>query len=238
MICQWIRQLARAAILGTLFILPSSGALHGQTVPSAPRFELEDMPYGFRYGALRRAEGGQQYVRITPFMMPWYTIVPFPSEQTQAAHAWVPIDDEHTFAFTFNYTHADDAPLTPEQWTHQYEMASKFHKQRTRDNNHLQDRAAMKLDSWSGITQIPDQDAAIQESMKPIYDRSREHLGHADLAVVHMRAMLLSATRAVQEGRDPIGVRAAFPFDQIRCEVMVVPADQPWRELGLPAAVR
>jgi phenylpropionate dioxygenase-like ring-hydroxylating dioxygenase large terminal subunit len=202
----------------------------------APRLELQDMPYGFRYGALRQADGGAQYVRITPFIMPWYTIVPFPSEQVQAAHGWVPIDDEHTWAFTFNYTHADDSALTPERWTHPYEMADRFHKRRTRANNHLQDRAAMKVDSWSGITHIPDQDAAIQESMKPIYDRSREHVGQADLAIIHVRSLMLKSIRAVQEGGDPVGIGSAFPAEQIRCEVTVAPADKPWRELGLGQA--
>jgi len=202
----------------------------------APRLELQDMPFGFRYGALRQADGGQQYVRITPFIMPWYTIVPFVKEQTQAAHAWVPIDDEHCWAFTFNYTFADDEELTPEKWTHQYEMESRFTKQRTRANQHLQDRAGMKVDSWSGITLIPDQDAAIQESMRTVVDRSQEHLGRADLAIVHMRAIMLDSVKAVQEGRDPVGIRHDFPEPEIRCIVEVHPAAKSWRELGLPAA--
>jgi phthalate 4,5-dioxygenase len=201
----------------------------------SPRFELQDMPYGFRYGALRQADGEQQYVRITPFIMPWYTIVPFPKQQTQAAHAWVPVDDEHNWAYTFNFTFADDEELTPEKWTHPYEMESRFQKRRTRANNHLQDREAMKVDSWSGIPSIPDQDAAIQESMKPILDRTKEHLGRADLAVSHMRAMLLASIKAVEEGQDPIGIGSAFPAEEIRCVVEVVPATTPWQSLGLPA---
>jgi len=201
----------------------------------APRFELQDMPYGFRYGALRQADGGQQYVRITPFIMPWYTIVPFVKEQTQAAHAWVPIDDEHCWAFTFNYTFADDEELTPEKWTHQYEMETRFTKQRTKANQHLQDRDAMKVDSWSGIALIPDQDAAIQESMRTVVDRSQEHLGRADLAIVHMRAIMLDSVKAVQEGRHPVGIGHDFPEPEIRCVVEVHPAEKPWRELGLPA---
>jgi phenylpropionate dioxygenase-like ring-hydroxylating dioxygenase large terminal subunit len=197
----------------------------------SPRLELQDLPYGFRYGALRKAPAGDSYVRITPFIMPWYTIVPFPADQTQAAHAWVPIDDEHTWIFTFNYTHGDD-PITPDRWTHPYELAGAFVKRRNRANNHLQDRAAMKIDSWSGIALIPDQDAAIQESMKSIYDRSTEHLGQADMAVIHMRATMLASIRAVQEGRDPVGIRTGFPAERIRCENTVVPADTPWREIG------
>ena len=153
---------------------------------------------------------------------------------TQAAHGWVPIDDEHNWAFTFNFTF-DDAALPPEKWTHPYEMDGRFTKRRTRDNQHLQDRAAMNVDSWSGIPLIPDQDAGIQEIMKPIYDRTREHLGRADLAVVHMRATMLESIKAVQAGRDPVGIGSDFPSEAIRCVVEVHPAETDWRTLGLPA---
>ncbi|HZT07122.1 MAG TPA: Rieske 2Fe-2S domain-containing protein [Chloroflexota bacterium] len=203
---------------------------------AAPRIELQDMPYGFRYGALRQADAGKQYVRITPFIMPWYTIVPFVADQVQAAHAWVPIDDTHNWVFTFNFTHADDRPIT--EGTHPYDMVDRFHKLRTRENGHLQDRAAMRVDSWSGIPKIPDQDAGVQESMTRIFDRSTEHIGQADLAIVHMRALLLASIKAVQNGGDPVGVGSDFPADEIRCVVEVVPADVRWTELGLPAGAR
>jgi hypothetical protein len=71
---------------------------------------------------------------------------------------------------------------------------------------------------------------------RPIVERSEEHLGQADMAVVHQRALLLAAVCAVQEGRDPLGVRSDFPVDQICSVVAEVPASTSWRELGLPHA--
>jgi phenylpropionate dioxygenase-like ring-hydroxylating dioxygenase large terminal subunit len=200
----------------------------------APRIELQDMPYGFRYGALRQVEAGSQYVRITPFIMPWYTIVPFVPENVQAAHAWVPLDDTHCWAYVFNYTYGDDREIT--QCTHQYDMVDRFRKARTRENGHLQDRAAMKVDSWVGIPTIADQDAAVQEGMHPIVDRSKEHVGQADLAVIHARALMLAAIKTVQAGGDPPGIGMDYPADQIRCVVENAPPDTAWTELGLPAA--
>jgi hypothetical protein len=44
---------------------------------------------------------------------------------------------------------------------------------------------------------------------------------------------MLASIRAVQEGGDPVGIGSTFPADRIRCEVTVVPADKPWREIGL-----
>ena len=93
----------------------------------------------------------------------------------------------------------------------------------------------MKVDSWSGITLIPDQDAGIQEGMKPTLDRTREHLGRADLAVVHMRALMLESIRAVEEGRDPVGIGNDFPAPEIRTVNDVISSERSWQELGLPA---
>jgi hypothetical protein len=41
------------------------------------------------------------------------------------------------------------------------------------------------------------------EGMGPIVDRSREHLGSSDTAIIAMRRMLLGAARALQNGEAP-----------------------------------
>jgi hypothetical protein len=48
-----------------------------------------------------------------------------------------------------------------------------------------------------------DQDRAIQESMGPIYDRRKEHLGTADGAVIAARRNLLKLAREVEQGIEP-----------------------------------
>jgi hypothetical protein len=73
-------------------------------------------------------------------------------------------------------------------------------------NDFLIDRQAMREQrSWTGIDGINTQDFAIQESMGPIYDRSTEHLGAADLAVIAMRKLLIDAASAINSGQDPLG---------------------------------
>ncbi|HEX5141297.1 MAG TPA: hypothetical protein VFX19_10155, partial [Dehalococcoidia bacterium] len=47
------------------------------------------------------------------------------------------------------------------------------------------------------------QDAAVTESMGPIYDRSKEHLGTTDVAVIHMRRELIRLARELQQGIEP-----------------------------------
>jgi hypothetical protein len=50
---------------------------------------------------------------------------------------------------------------------------------------------------------VSEQDAAIQDSMGPIQDRTREHLGPTDVAIVEFRKLLMSSARALQAGTPP-----------------------------------
>ena len=58
-----------------------------------------------------------------------------------------------------------------------------------------------KHDTFTGIEGVSEQDAAIQDSMGPIQDRTREHLGPTDVGVVEFRKLLMGAARAL--GRRP-----------------------------------
>jgi hypothetical protein len=88
--------------------------------------------------------------------------------------------------------------------------------------------------NFTGITGINTQDFALQESMGsedvgPICDRSQEHLGSTDKAIIAMRNMLLEATRMIEQGERPRGAdpkthRNARPFDTL------VPPNADWRK--------
>ena len=71
-----------------------------------------------------------------------------------------------------------------------------FRSKRNRRNNYLLDRHVQKTESFTGIDGINTQDRAIQESMGAIVDRSREHLGPADRAIIQARRLLLEAVRS------------------------------------------
>src|SRR5262249_9584144 len=70
-------------------------------------------------------------------------------------------------------------------------------------NDYLIDRRAQKHDTFTGIEGVSEQDAAIQDSMGPIQDRTREHLGPTDLGVVEFRKLLMGAARSLQAGSAP-----------------------------------
>ena len=68
-----------------------------------PRFEVKETAGGLNMGVRRNAGEDKYYWRITPWIMPWYTIVPPYGDNPLHGHAWVPIDDENCFAWTFSY---------------------------------------------------------------------------------------------------------------------------------------
>jgi phenylpropionate dioxygenase-like ring-hydroxylating dioxygenase large terminal subunit len=71
-------------------------------------------------------------------------------------------------------------------------------------NDYLIDREAQaKMESWTGIGGILEQDKAMTESMGPVYDRSREHLGTTDQMVIRTRRRLINAARAFELTSDP-----------------------------------
>jgi len=58
--------------------------------------------------------------------------------------------------------------------------------------------------SLSGVEGIAMQDASIQESMGPIQDRTREHLGQSDKAIIQYRRLL---RQEIELSMSPLGVR-------------------------------
>ena len=86
-----------------------------------------------------------------------------------------------------------------------------------------------RTETFSGIDGVNAQDRAVQESMGPIVDRSREHLGPADRAVIQARRLLLQAIRTVEAGGTPAGVESTY-YPLAPAEA-VMPADTDWRTL-------
>jgi hypothetical protein len=108
-----------------------------------------------------------------------------------------------------------------------------FRSRRNRGNNYLLDRQVQKTETFTGIDGINVQDRAIQESMGPIVDRSREHLGPADRAVIQARRLLLEMVRTVAEGGVPRGIEPTYAT--LAAAEAVLPREADWREAALPA---
>ena len=172
-----------------------------------PLFEVEEFAGGLLIGARRNAEGEKYYWRITPWIMPWYTIIPPRAGHPLGAHAWVPIDDETCWAWSINYhpkralTKAEVSAMQDGEGIHVKYVPGTFIPLANKGNNYLMDRAAQQHGrSSTGVDGIAMQDASIQESMGAIQDRTHEHLCATDKGIVMARRMLLRAAKAAAEG--------------------------------------
>ena len=178
-----------------------------------PKFEVRESPGGLNIGVRRDAEDAQYYWRITPWIMPWYTIVPPYGDNPLHGHAWVPIDDKNCFAWTFSYHPA--RPLNELELDvmhkggslHVQQIPGTFRPVANRDNNYLMDRTAQEAGTaYSGVKGIALQDASLQESMGPISDRSRENLVMTDRAIGMARRQLRKAALDLENGKRPPGL--------------------------------
>ncbi|MPZ12976.1 MAG: Rieske 2Fe-2S domain-containing protein [Chloroflexi bacterium] len=199
----------------------------------APRLEVEPAAYGFRYAAIRRARDGGNLVRVTPFILPFWTVVPPGTylDQSRIVNAWVPRDDTTSwhFQFFFDVEKPVDVEWRVQNGGHQVDAG--FRKARNLDNWYLQDREAMKTSTMSGIEGVMTQDHAVNETQGPILDRTHEHLGSSDGAVIAMRHLMLRCARAHLQGEDPPGLEASLQYDQINSASFVTAPDAAWQQV-------
>jgi phthalate 4,5-dioxygenase oxygenase subunit len=208
----------------------------------APKLQFEPTSYGFRYAALRRpirdAET-HQYVRTTLFIAPFTVLIP-PNDQYNLAQMLVPIDDVNTMFYWVAWHPDATKGISQEEWrafcaaTVGVDLDSDFRKKRALKNHYLQDREAMKQGDFTGIKGIPTQDMAMWESMGPIADRSRDHPGSSDVAVVQFRRMMVAAVKKFQEGAPAIGTaEPRVPQVKLASFEGIVPKTVDWRGLGV-----
>src|SRR6267143_5383058 len=183
----------------------------------APRFFVLPTEYGLAIGARRDAETDSYYWRITQFLMPTYTMIPVPVGQPVSFTGATPIDDHSMMGFTVTWH--PDRPLSFEEraqiesWLGVHtEVDSSFKPVRNKANDYLVDRALQRSGrSYTGIRGIREEDLAVQESMGEIFDRTGEHLGSSDLAVIAMRRRMLEAVTALAE-------RGEGPYESLNAD--------------------
>lgn len=177
----------------------------------APRWIIQPTQYGMMIAARRNAGEGAYYWRINQVMLPYYTLVAGALDQNCFfMHIWVPTDDYHTDVWTvmwrihrpMNDEERDAMFNGPNPHIASYD-ASNHTLVGNHDNRFFQDRHVQKTETFSGIPGIREQDAAMTVGMGPIVDRTQEHLGTADAAVIATRRILIKAAKALQNGEEP-----------------------------------
>jgi phthalate 4,5-dioxygenase oxygenase subunit len=179
----------------------------------APRFTVKKTDYGLVIAVCRNAEENNYYWRLTQFLLPSYTIIPYQKGFSIHGHCWIPRDDQTCWVWTMTWN--PDRPLSQEEWSeienetfvHAKVDPATFRPLRNKDNNYLVDRERQRTTSMTGIQGFAAQDQALQESMGPVVDRTREHLGTSDTAIIAMRRRLLQEIRELGRGQEPYTAR-------------------------------
>ena len=214
---------------------------------TAPRLEVLNTDYGYMYASIRHLpDDKQNYVRVYHYVMPFYQLRAGGSPKSLGntdGHMWVPIDDVTCWTYNFHFSHA--GPLAYEEWQRvEHQMGrglaedytpGTFKLKANATNDYALSRERQRTVNYTGIQGTNTQDFAVQESMGAIYDRTQEHLGSADTAIIQMRRLLLEAVRDVAEGRDPIGSRGQG--SNVRPAQMYLPDDARWSETQLKDAL-
>lgn len=211
----------------------------------APRLEVEDTPFGFYYAALRQIEdeqGSRTEGRIAAFVAPCLVLNP----NGDIATFVVPMGDTRTtFIHVFwsetqqlnreplRSRHLGFIGLTP-QVLDAFGVTDETLGRADRPgphNNFLQHRAAMRRgESWSGLPGLIEEDVAATVSAGPLRDRSNEVLSASDVGVSRLYRALLSCADAVEQGRDPLGLRHGINWARVVGTHGVVDGRH-WREL-------
>jgi len=180
---------------------------------AAPTYETESTSYGLRAAALRTTADGRTYVRVTEHMMPLVTITPVGGTEPRAGAGFVvtPVDDTHHLLFfgTVGPTPHSAVPLdqiSMQDPAYEPDPDDYAGVRGDRWNAWGQDRSLMSGGHFTGFGRsLMEEDVAVQTSMGPIVDRSKENLSSSDVAVAHLRRMLLEALAAAEAGDLPPG---------------------------------
>ena len=187
------------------------------SLDQAPRWIVEPTDYGLMLAARRDAEADSFYWRINQFYLPWYTTIAGPLDQSRGhGHIWVPVDDEHTEVWCVIWSPTESL-RDEERWRilhgptpHIASLDPATGKLRaTKANHFLQDRGAQRHVSFTGILGVREQDTAVVEGMGAVVDRTNEHLGTSDMAIIGMRRQLLNGAKALLRGVEPVAAERA-----------------------------
>jgi hypothetical protein len=209
---------------------------------TAPRFEMRETDYGLMYATKRDAGDGRVYCRVQHWLMPGHALIAGAEGQSTRTNIRVPIDDQNSWHFRIQYNLS--RPLSEDEIAVCREgglvfpelLPDSFRPISNRDNDYLIDREVQRTASMTGIKSITQQDRAVTESMGPIADRTREHLGASDSAIIAVRRRLLREARALETGVEP-SVAVNSGSYRVRAVAARLGADEPWDVLARrPAA--
>jgi len=212
----------------------------------------ERTSYGYHYSAIRRPTldaDRYDYIRVTEFVSPFYCINPPDLGIKSAGFFFVPIDDYNTMLYQVNAAESDERTIDVTEARRKMSMLvgedldEEFRPLRNETNNYGQNRELMKAgvaprdgadlkslwNAYSGIdTGVQTQDMAAVETMGPISDRSKEHLGASDIGIIRWREALVESVKEFIAGSEPPGLDPPTPYHLIGSVAVLADRGTDW----------
>jgi phenylpropionate dioxygenase-like ring-hydroxylating dioxygenase large terminal subunit len=161
-----------------------------------PRIDVEETDYGLRIFAVRELDAANAHVRVTNLLFPQAIVIPL-SDDMILTQWHVPIDDRRCwwYAIFFAFHEQVDKTRMREQRLELYELPD-YMPRKNRANDYGYDPEEQRALTYTGMgTDINVHDQWAVESMGAIQDRTTEHLGASDKAIIANRRLLLAAGR-------------------------------------------
>ena len=195
----------------------------------APTVQTVEAWHGMRGVGLRTTPNGNTHARLYHFCLPY-----------GASGMRVPIDDDTTMSFQFATVHSDIQSklhvdgqnrgrhgLDFPGWPYDEDGAP-----RTMANDYLLDRDLQKNGTiYTGILgSFGNQDTMARQTA--FTDRTKEHLGTLDRKIIHIRRILINASKDLARGIEPPCLDPSLPYDRIEAPDQVLLPGQDWTVLG------
>jgi phenylpropionate dioxygenase-like ring-hydroxylating dioxygenase large terminal subunit len=166
-----------------------------------PDIRVEHSDIGLRITALRELGDGQTHIRVTNLLFPQAFVIPMSAEMTISQ--WhVPIDDTrcYWYALFTSFGAPVDKDVMRRQRLELYTLPD-YMPRLGRCNDYGFSRQEQQTRTYTGMGEdINVHDQWAVESQGRIQDRTREHLGLTDKAIVAYRRMLMAAIRQAAAG--------------------------------------
>ena len=159
-----------------------------------PEILVDETEYGLKITALRHMKNSLTHVRVTNQIFPQAICIPMSREMTITQ--WhVPIDNENCYWYSL-FTSFDkpvNKRLMREQRLREHTVPD-YAPIKNAENNYNYDPHEQEFETYTGMgLDINVHDQWAVEGMGPIQDRTQEHLGRSDVAIIRYRRILRQA---------------------------------------------
>jgi phenylpropionate dioxygenase-like ring-hydroxylating dioxygenase large terminal subunit len=172
-----------------------------------PRIEVEPTDFGLRLVTLRHISNADAHIRVTNLVFPNAFMIPMSREMTISQ--WhVPIDDMRHYWYAIFTSFGQ--PVNKDEMRRQrlelYELPD-YIPRKNKSNDYGFDEHEQEHATFTGMgADINVHDQWACESMGAIQDRTREHLGQSDKAIIAYRRLLRQAIDDSRQGASPLMV--------------------------------